>query len=273
VIDRTSGHFYGFVDLIDVVTTILSIIDYQGSSQTNEDFYSLLDQVEQFDQTGVEQVTDLSRRNPFCPMLKSTTVAAALGMIKQTGAHRLPILEGQSLVGILTEVDIISHIKDNISLLGDWGRKSISEIALGMKQVITVYDDTIAIDAFRLMIERKITGLPILNRETGSVVSNLNARDIKLIAGEVLFTKLFKSVKEFLQDVELSNTQHTTPNETSINVLTVNKETKMKEVVEGLVTKNMHQVYIVDNEQKPIGVITLGDVLHSVCHFEQSSNK
>ncbi|PRP73126.1 hypothetical protein PROFUN_03440 [Planoprotostelium fungivorum] len=263
VVDSTTGHFYGFVDLIDVVTTIVSIFDFQGKSN-NDDFYSLLEQVEQFDQTAVEQITDLSKRNPFCPILRTATLHEALQMIRQTGAHRMPVLDGQRLTNILTEFDIVNHVTHNLHHLGEFCNKTLADLDLGRKEVVTVYTDTPALEAFRLMLEKKISGLAVINREEGTLFSNLSARDIKLIAGEALFTKLFKTVKEFIQDVR------STSNEAYFPIVYVSPDAKIRDVMVKLVSTRMHRLYVVDESVRPVGVVSLGDLTTAVSEYENT---
>jgi len=263
-VDSSTGHFYGFVDLVDVVTTIISILDYQGPNHKDDDFYTLLEQVEHFDQTGVEQVTDLSKRNPFCPIFKSASLHDALQLVRQTGVHRMPVLDGQMLWNILTELDIVGHVTKNLSSFGNFGEKTLSDLGLGKKEVVTVYSDTSALDSFRLMIEKRISGVAIIDREEGTLFSNLSAGDIKLIAGETLFTKLFKSVKEFVQDIR------STTNEAQCPIVCVHPDAKMKDVMNRLVSTRMHRLYVVDENQRPLGVVSLGDVTTAVSEYENT---
>lgn len=61
----------------------------------------------------------------------------------------------------------------------DLSQKKIGEIKIGTKPVVTVSRDTPAIDAFRLMDNKKYSGLAVVD-QTGRFVGNTSASDLKV---------------------------------------------------------------------------------------------
>jgi len=80
------------------------------------------------------------------------------------------------------------------------------------KEVISIEEDAIAIDAFNLMVEQNISGVAIVD-QTGKLKGALSLRDIKLISYDArLFWRLKQTIKNFL--IKLKNeweTRHARP--------------------------------------------------------------
>ena len=124
-------------------------------------------------------VRDRMTANPIT-ISPSTPVYEALKIMKENRIRRLPVVDGGVLVGIVTELDLLRVSPSPATSL------SIYEIHYLMSKVsvkeamtvdvITVDPGTLIEDAALLLRQRKIGGLPVLER--GKLVGIITETDI-----------------------------------------------------------------------------------------------
>ena len=104
-----------------------------------------------------------------------TTVPEAVGLMRQHGFRRLPVVKNGALVGIVTDRDLKEAMPSDATSLSIWeinfliAKLRVSEI---MKHpVYTVTEDAPLESAARLMLEKSISGLPVMfgDRITGVI--------------------------------------------------------------------------------------------------------
>jgi len=108
------------------------------------------------------------------------------------------------------------------------------------------------------MVHQNVGGVGVTN-SSGQLVSNLSLRDLKIInKDEKLFTRLYKTTGEFLDDLVTLNEKRFK------NVKTVTVDNTFEDVLDQLYLLDIHRTYIVDEEKKPIGVIGIKDIIREV---------
>lgn len=104
-----------------------------------------------------------------------TTVPEAVGLMRQHGFRRLPVVKASELIGIVTDRDLKEAMPSDATSLSIWeinfliAKLRVSEI---MKHpVYTVSEDAPLETAARLMLEKSISGLPVMfdDRITGII--------------------------------------------------------------------------------------------------------
>lgn len=126
------------------------------------------------------QVGDIMSSPALCIDYQST-LPEALELMKKHGVRRLPVLKDRELVGIITLGDVRGALPSEVTSLNR------SELAFLMEQVqvsrlmrqpvITVRPQTKLADAARLMLEHRISGLPVLSTD-GLVLGLVTESDI-----------------------------------------------------------------------------------------------
>lgn len=108
------------------------------------------------------------------------SVATAIRLMRNGQLRRLPVVKDGKLVGIVTSGDV-RRITGMSSVLHDpsgdnflWQHIPVANVMT--VDVVTVSPDTLISDAARLMIERKIGGLPVV--EQGRLVGILTTSDL-----------------------------------------------------------------------------------------------
>jgi acetoin utilization protein AcuB len=118
-----------------------------------------------------------------------TTMPDALKLMKERGVHRMPVVDGHGhLVGIISETDLHNATPSSATLLSFWEIPTLlAKITVEMlmvKDVATVGEDATVEDAARIMADRNIGSLPVV--------------DGKHVVGMVSQNDLFRAFMELL---------------------------------------------------------------------------
>jgi len=111
------------------------------------------------------------KRQPLVAVSPSTTVLAALREMKEKHVAFLPVLEGEKLVGVLSERDIACGI-----ILDQRSAKDTAVREIMTTRVHTVVPETKIPECVMLMHEKAIRHLPVVSG--GKVVGVLSVRDL-----------------------------------------------------------------------------------------------
>jgi acetoin utilization protein AcuB len=98
----------------------------------------------------------------------NTTMPDALKLMKEKGVHRMPVVDNRGhLVGIISETDLHNATPSSATLLSFWEIPTLlAKITVEMlmvKDVATVTEDTTVEDAARVMADRNIGCLPVMD--------------------------------------------------------------------------------------------------------------
>ena len=119
----------------------------------------------------------------------SDSVRTAWGLLREHQIRHLPVVENGQLVGIVTDRDIrlvfpsaITAGQSKQDPHDALEKVSVQEIMA--RQVVTVTSDTSVADAARLLVERRIGGLPVVQGER--LVGIITKDDILMAFVEVM---------------------------------------------------------------------------------------
>lgn len=247
VYSAETDRFIGLVDVLDLVVFLVSLS--HGASTRTEDFKRGF-------QRPVYQACGLSRNNPFYPIAECSTMEEALTNFLSQGVHRLPIVDSsnriRALVCQLDAVCFLLRVEAQSPEIKDVFDQSLRALKLAHKQtLVTVPADEPLISCFALLALNKINGLAIVDK-TGRLVGSLCAMDLAGVTEEN-WIDLSISVGEFVYSkVRLGSAIFCKPEHT------------LRQMLQIAVTGKVHRVFVVDEEIKPIGVVTFTDALRAV---------
>jgi len=147
---------------------------------------------------------------------------------------------------------------------------TIENLQIGIKKVISVPSTEVAYRAFKLMIEKGVNGLAVLNRD-GEIVGNISISDIKLIGWNADYWNLLGfPIVEYLH--QLSNHPENvirdynfwTLDRPQNVVLSCKLEDKLSTVIRKMCFFKVHRIYLLSKDKKPIGVIAMHDILREL---------
>jgi len=250
VYDDRRQKYIGFIDIIDIVHHFL---ESMTQTEIARGFASFK---EKFANTKCKEVMDVSGRNPFNPIEDDVPLGAAISMMNEAEAHRLPVVDGGGeLVSLLSQSRVVSYLTQHLlkfpsSLL------SIDELGLvGAKPVVCVKDTDVTVAAFQTLRQQRVSAVGVVDAQ-GLLTGVLSVTDLRAVGyDEQLFQRLYMPVGQFLQLALESNPAKPR------GVVTVQKRHTLGEVAALLAKTGLHRIYVDDGEQRPIGIVSLTDIL------------
>ncbi|MBB5236069.1 CBS domain-containing protein [Deinococcus budaensis] len=118
--------------------------------------------------------------SPVC-VTPGHSVPDAARLLRVRGIRRLPVLEGQHLVGIVTDRDLREALPGQAGTLSLWEATAASPgVCVGdvmRRSVVTTTPDADARGAACTLLQRRIGGMPVVDR-SGGVVGMLTVTDL-----------------------------------------------------------------------------------------------
>lgn len=120
-----------------------------------------------------------------------TSIAEARRLMQERQIRRLPVVDGERVVGIVTKLDLLRAMPSVATSLSIWeinyllDKVRVEEVMT--RDVLTVTPDTDLAEAAKLMKERKIGGLPVV--ENGELVGVITESDIFRVLVRLLETR------------------------------------------------------------------------------------
>eukprot|EP01099_Mayorella_cantabrigiensis_P000895 TRINITY_DN1381_c0_g1_i1.p1 TRINITY_DN1381_c0_g1~~TRINITY_DN1381_c0_g1_i1.p1 ORF type:complete len:201 (-),score=38.48 TRINITY_DN1381_c0_g1_i1:147-749(-) len=178
------------------------------------------------------------------------------------GTHRVWITDPEGrLHRLVTQSAVLGFIcsVDNNAPLAMFEHLSLEQSAsftLSSASFPSVHTNEPAINAFHKMKESKVGAVAVID-ETGDLVSNLSARDLRAMKtfNYYMFSTLFKSVREFISIVRQEELK------TRVPAISCVPTDSVSSTLRRLVGIRVHQLWIKDSHNKPTGVVSTTDLL------------
>jgi len=250
--DANSMKILGLVDMFDLIAFLLSVfqekVDVGGRNSGNWSRWWT-----EFENKTINEVIDLSKLNPFCTVNKDHTLSQLIFIFKE-GLHRTVVVdESGSIVNIITQSDILNFLSRYINHYGrKLARTSIRDLSFGKDEVVSVHTSCTAFNAFYKMLKSAVSGVAIIDDE-GLLVANISVSDLRGFSGAIS-SDLFLPVLGYLK-------KNVPTFKTRFPPATVTLEDTFETLVMKLAVMRLHRLWIEDQQGKPIGVISLTDVL------------
>jgi len=263
VLQKTKHRYYGFLDMADIVQLVLDTFTAETLSK-DFDIWAYMEKEDAFLSKTVNEVMKYPRtkKNVFHPISRGYSLFSVLEILsKERGLHRVAVIDEQfNLVNIITESQVLRFLHSNMKELGSIKDKPVSDLNMTKEKMILVKETDSAVDAFKKMITENVSGLGVVN-EHGKLVENISLRDLKAVQhdGRMMW-RLHQSCKHFLEKVRNETPEERRPS----HVICVTPKDKFSHVIQLSVNHGIHRIYVVDEEKKPIGVISLKDILGEI---------
>jgi acetoin utilization protein AcuB len=125
------------------------------------------------------QVRDWMTANPVT-ITPKTTLPDAYKLMKEFRIRRLPVVEHGDLVGMVSWGDVREASASDASSLSVWELNyllsKLTVESIMSKKIVAIGPNETIQDAARLMLQHKISGLPVV--ETGKIVGVVTESDI-----------------------------------------------------------------------------------------------
>jgi len=260
VMDVHSKKYTGFLDMRDLVSFVVFIDDDQKSDVPNN-LNDILIKGSKLLKVPLEGVTCtyLSRRNPFVALNANDNLLKVCEVLA-TGVHRVPVVDEKGdVINIISQSSVISFLNKNGSKFHDEFSKSIGQLHLGTKPVITVPKETPAIETFRLMDNKKISGVAVVDAN-GRLVGNTSASDLKLFLKTPSIELLQMTIMNFLNKIRQESIDITSP------TITCRSTDPLSTAIGKITSTRVHRLFIADDDggYKPSSCLSITDVLRHI---------
>jgi CBS domain-containing protein len=175
VFNEETKKYTGFLDMRDLVSSVVFIAENAGnaSTKTLADLFVNAKWV-----GGAFSVTYLSRRNPIKEVKADDSLATVLEILSAKGVNKVKrvaiIGETGKVTGIVSQTTVIAFLAKELQAHHLHVGKSVKDLELGSAPVITLEESQPALEAFRIMDAKRITGLALVaadGRLTGNIRS------------------------------------------------------------------------------------------------------
>jgi len=237
----------GFVDVVDVLTHVLETAS-QSKDVKSENMMNLRWEGKIFGWQNVGSIANISRLNSLETISSNDSILEVVQRMGQ-GVHRMAVIDDKSLVSIISQSDIIKFIITKTLHIGNKIMKKMNQSGLSALGVAAVRWDVSVVDGIRYMRDYKASGVPVVNLE-GKIICNFSATDL-LSLNESNFHYVNLPIYDFL--VKFQGTPKAP--------VTAFAGDTVESVMLKFAVHQIHRIYIVDEMDRPIGIITMTDIL------------
>jgi len=164
--------------------------------------------------------------------------------------HRLAVTnEKGELFNIVSQSDVVSFAFSNSAKLGDKRTKTLRELNL-VRACIMVRIDSSFSDSLQILYQNRVSGIALVDHE-GRLSGNFSASDLRGILPEA-FSMFYGSILQYLVKGTQSHPHQP---------ITCSESSTLEDVLRLLVTNRIHRVYVVDQFDRPIGLVSIADIV------------
>eukprot|EP01137_Pigoraptor_chileana_P017136 Opistho-2@74761 len=265
--DEEQAKFLGSMDMFDLVSIFVATFKEDELNKGN--INALMEKHELFASTPIKHLIDFSLRNPFVTVETGTpldSVVRRLAGTEQQWVRRVAVVEPKrvgatSLVSIVSQSGMIAYVSRNKSILAPIRTRTVHEIITREKgHVVSVTADNKVIEAFNLMKKENVSGLAVVDHN-GILIGSMSIRDLRglLVQGGILdLSRLLYSVRQFINFLNQMSVDERHP------AVSVTRYDTIERVIDIFAMVRVHRLFVVDEEYKPVGVLSRVDVLRSI---------
>lgn len=258
--DEKAQKYLGFFDIRDILSAVIAASKIDSDDPFNAKMVDALGNRPEH----TVAVSYLAARNPFISCAPDATLSELchkLAARKTMTCHRIPIIDKSSskkCQSIVTQSALVKYLSDKCS--SEDLQQSLDEAGFPYKKnVISVPDTLEAHKAFDLLDSKRLSGLAVVDEETGVLVGNTSARDMKYAYLDEGRTDMNTDILSYLARVRMS-----TCKKARYPTCHVHDDSSVGHVINMIAKTGYHRIFVVDKDIKPLGVISVTDVLQFV---------
>ncbi|KAI8097345.1 uncharacterized protein BX664DRAFT_326165 [Halteromyces radiatus] len=268
-----SGKTYnGFFDYADVIAYILLILKSTTVEESGSlEIRDIVKKALQGKQVPVSLASDLSQKNPFYSILPEATLISAVEEFS-CGTHRVCVLnpDGQ-IKGILSQSTVVKYLYENkhqFPSIDSLLNKTLRQLNLGQTDVISVSADSPVLDALSQMSTYGVSSVAVLGH-MGVILGNISMTDVKHVLKSYQHRLLWDTCFQFVSLVRTQ--QGIDDGQDRLPVFDVRLDTTLGFSIAKLLATKSHRVWVTDERDRAIGVVSLTDVMMAITSMANAS--
>jgi len=256
------GIVHKSIDMLDLVAYAVAKLDlFKEKTKKTEHT-----QVMEFLKKEICHLPDFSDRNPFYTLSSRKSITKAMNLLAHPHFHRIWVEENGVLVGVFTQSKALEILWEHRAEFAPIMKSRVYEVFPEARQTLMIDSKDLLINAFHRINTDKVSGIAVVD-DKGVLVGNISASDLKeakFLNPKDLIVELTHPIEDFMNPTKpglLAWFFGGKKNNRPFEPIVVTQENTLSEVIEKCVTNKVHRVYVVDKEQKPLHVISLGDII------------
>ncbi|KAL8457679.1 hypothetical protein ACS0TY_035520 [Phlomoides rotata] len=238
-------------------------------------FFETLTSSDFYKNTKVGDISGSFRWAPFLALQTSNSFLTMLLLLSKYRMKSVPVVNlGEVKIdNIITQSAVIHMLEECAGLhwFESWGSKKLSELGLPLMKsshIVKVYEDDPVLQAFKLMRQNGVGGVPVVASDGSKAVGNISIRDIQFLLMTPEIYKHYRSIttKHFLTAVRSYVEEHHNESPFLSGMVTCQRNDTLKQVITKLDSMKIHRIYVVDETGNLEGVITLRDIISKLVH-------
>lgn len=242
----------GLVDLLDIA---VFIADQMASSNYNSIYDDLPEDL--LSKTKISHVLNFSKLDRLKPVSPTLNLKDLIEVLIST-SHRVPVLaeDGQSIATIRSQSDVVRFLWGHRARFGDqppFTQPLTEYLEKHPTKLAVVRNDSLLVNALQEINCKKVNALAVLDDQQ-RLVGQISCSQLRHVNQAGLRDSIYLKIDAFLAQSHEPTAQHISSSQT------------FADAVNELVTKRLHRVWIVDERNHPVGVVSLTDVLRAFVH-------
>ncbi|KAK9108474.1 hypothetical protein Syun_024485 [Stephania yunnanensis] len=267
--------YIGIVEFAGIVQWLLEQSEGASVDMTGGGFFENLISSNLYKNTKVKDISGSFRWAPFLALQKSDNFLTMLLLLSKYKMKSLPVVDlGEGKIdNVITQAAVVHMLAECVGLhwFENWGTKKLCQLGLPtMKpgQLIKVCGDEPVLGAFRLLRQKGIGGLPVVESSGKKPIGNISMRDVQflLTVPEIYKNERSITAKEFLMAVRSYLEKHQGASPMLRGTISCRKDDTVKEVILKLDSEKIQRIYVVNEGGDLEGVITLRDIISKLVH-------
>ncbi|XP_031092131.1 SNF1-related protein kinase regulatory subunit gamma-1 [Ipomoea triloba] len=247
----------------------------ESPTATSGSFFEALTSSDLYKNTKVLDIAGSFRWAPFLALQKSNSFLTMLLLLSKYRMKSVPVVDlGEGKIdNIITQSSVLHMIEECADLhwFESWGSKKISELGLPLMKassIVKVNEDEPVLQAFKLMRQKGIGGLPVVESGGTKAIGNISIRDIQFLLNAPEIYRDFRSItaKNFLTAIRRYLAENSKESPMLSGMVTCRRDDSLKSVITKLDSLKIHRIYVVDNAGNLEGIITLRDIISKLVH-------
>ncbi|KAI9140654.1 hypothetical protein BKA69DRAFT_1125562 [Paraphysoderma sedebokerense] len=190
-------------------------------------------------------------------------------------AHPNPLAPTSTVYRLCTQSDVLAYLRDNMSLfshLQPVTSQTIDSLNLvtTTHPVLTVTTKSTLLSVLKGLCDHNISSVPVIDPTTKKLMSTFSISDLRNVEFKFPFIEPTLTVGRFLRLEERMVGEDIKHRERQLE-LVARRENTLWDVIQRMVNKRLHRVWVVDELERPVGVITLTDVLRTLFDFARKA--
>jgi len=259
VVDPKTEQAKGFVDVQDILSGILQQTNLTGRTFTQQDMQELISQGPRFAHTPCDTLMNLSGQDPLIFLNYNCSLLEAAKVLQE--CHRAVVVdENNKIFNVIAQTDLVGFLLARHNFMERQVKSMVEEGLVPSDVVGSINEEVNVMGAMRYMRDCGVSGIAVTNNK-GQVITNFSATDVLGVLPDK-FHLLSLSVKDFLLQTH--------------GYLRTPVVCKIAESADVVMMKmdfyKVHRVYVVDQDMKPHGFISMTDVIFYLANGRTPGN-